>query len=127
MRARPESEGPYTAVRNALFDLASTRGAGVAVLFSGLPGQMVSEPSKSAQPVLLELEDCLMDALRDRLVKAGSGEDEPTLALRASVLSRANVGALRATVLAFHALPEEERTLDSARRLARQAFDILGA
>lgn len=125
VQARPEGEGPYTAVCNALFDLASTRGAGVAILFSGLPGQMFSQPTRSAQPVLLELEDCLMDALRDRLVKAGSEEDEQALALRASVLSRANVGALRATVLAFHALPEEERTLDSARRLARQAFDIL--
>ncbi|MFG1964820.1 hypothetical protein [Nonomuraea sp. NPDC049028] len=91
--------------------------AGVAILFSGLPGQMFSQPTRSAQPVLLELEGCLMDALRHRLVKAGSEEDEQALALRASVLSRANV-------LAFQALPEEERTLESARRPARQAFDI---
>ncbi|GAA3580126.1 hypothetical protein GCM10022419_072000 [Nonomuraea rosea] len=37
------------------------------------------------------------------------------------MLARADVGALRAVILAFHALPEEERTLESARG----AFDIL--
>ncbi|MEV4178658.1 hypothetical protein [Nonomuraea sp. NPDC049709] len=38
---------------------------------------------------------------------------------------RASVAALRATVLAFHELPEEERRLETARRLADQAFAIL--
>ncbi|SEG63969.1 hypothetical protein SAMN05444920_103632 [Nonomuraea solani] len=70
--------------------------------------------------VLLELEDGLADALRDRLAANDSG-------LRASVLARACVAALRATVLAFHELPEEERTLESARGLADRAFDVLRA
>ncbi|MEV0382051.1 TetR family transcriptional regulator [Nonomuraea sp. NPDC050643] len=124
VRARPAQEEPYTAVRNALLDLAATRSTGVALLFSGLPSRVFSDPARSAQPVLLELEDGLMDALRDRLTEAGH-EDGPALALRASVLARASVAALRATVLTFHALPEEGRTLEAARGLAGQAFDIL--
>ncbi|MGW4957915.1 hypothetical protein ACWEPL_11875 [Nonomuraea sp. NPDC004186] len=103
----------------------AVRGTGVALLFSGLPGQVFSHPARTAQPVLLELEDGLTAALHDRLGDSGGGQDERALSLRASVLARACVAALRATVLAFHALPEEERTLESARGLARQAFDIL--
>ncbi|MEV6032978.1 TetR family transcriptional regulator [Nonomuraea sp. NPDC052116] len=125
VRGRPAEEGPYLAVRNALFHLAAVRGTGVALLFSGLPGQVFSHPARTAQPVLLELEDGLTAALHDRLGDSGGGQDERALSLRASVLARACVAALRATVLAFHALPEEERTLESARGLARQAFDIL--
>ncbi|MEV0616618.1 TetR family transcriptional regulator [Nonomuraea sp. NPDC050404] len=117
VRERPAGEGPYTAVLNALSDLAAARGSGVAVLFTGLPGQVFSHPGRSAQPVLLDLEEQLARALHARL--------GPDAALRASVLARASVGALRATVLAFRELPEDERTVESARDLARQAFDIL--
>ncbi|MFB4279769.1 TetR family transcriptional regulator [Nonomuraea sp. MTCD27] len=138
VRARPVDERPYVAVRNALLDLAGTRTTGLALLFSGLPGRKLSHPTRAAHPVLLELEDGLAEALRDRLAavdgeggEGGEGgligdlDDERVRTLRASVLARASVAALRATVLAFHELPEEERRLETARHLADQAFAIL--
>ena len=63
-------------------------------------------------------------AVRNALLDL-AGTRTTGLALRASVLARASVAALRATVLAFHELPEEERRLETTRHLADQAFAIL--
>ncbi|MBB3724159.1 TetR family transcriptional regulator [Nonomuraea dietziae] len=121
VRARPGGEEPYAAVCNALLDLAEQRGMGVGILFSGLPGRAFSRSGNGS--VLLDFEDALMEALRDRLTTAGV--EAKGLRLRASVLARASVAAMRATVAEYHELPAAEQTLQAARGLLRRAFDML--
>ena len=127
VRARPEDEPPYTAVLHALFTLAGERGLGLGVLFSGPPARFVAQPTRPAQPVLLEFEDGLAEAIADRLGRVPADVDPRDLALRASVLARACVAAMRSTVIAYSALPESERTRESVLRLVRGAFDALGS
>ncbi|MEU6039426.1 TetR family transcriptional regulator [Actinomadura sp. NPDC047616] len=124
VRARPDAEPPYTAVFNALLTLADKRDSGLAVLFSGPPARFLSQPTRPAWPVLLELETGLADVLADRL--RASGEDDDHLDLRATVLARACVAAMRSTVFALSTLPEQERSLDKALHLAHRAFTALG-
>ena len=54
-----------------------------------------------------------------------NGEGETALALRASVLARASVAAMRSTLIAYSALPEQEKTLPELLRLIRETFAVL--
>jgi AcrR family transcriptional regulator len=152
VRARPADESPYTAVLGALLAITAERGVGLAIMFSGPPARFVSEPTRPAQPVLRELEDGLAVVLAERLSKnadgpaprgaaPGGGLDGVVsdggldgvvsdggldlLALRASVLARACVAAMRGTLIAYSALPEDRRTMQAVRGLVREAFATL--
>ena len=122
--ARPIEEAPYEAVCNALLAIASTRDAGFAILFSGPPARFLSRPTRVARPVLFEFENGIAEALIERL-GAESGDDHAVIELRASVLARASVAALRSTTIAYAALPERDKTLAEAVRLVRRAFAFL--
>lgn len=118
--AQPMDEPPYTAVLNALLAIAEERGAQLAILFSGPPARFMSRPSRST-PALLDFEDGVAEALAERLGAAG---DEPA-ALKASVLARASVAAMRSTVIAYTELPEAGRSPANALRLLQEAFAYL--
>ncbi|MFI7064707.1 TetR family transcriptional regulator [Kribbella sp. NPDC050124] len=121
IRSRPAGEPPYTAVLNALLAVAAKRSGGVGVLFSGPPARFVPS-SRRPDAVLLEFEDGIAGALMERL--DGSGEDAP---LRSSVLARAAVGAIRATLIAYSALPDHKKTMRAALHIAQDAFAVLQA
>ncbi|MEU6643328.1 TetR family transcriptional regulator [Saccharomonospora sp. NPDC046836] len=119
---RPAAEGPYQAVLGALLAIAARRESGLGILFSGPPARFLASPGRSASPVLLEFEEGVAAALAERL----AAEAEPdAAAFRASVLARASVGAMRSTLLAYSALPEEERTVARALDMVGDAFAIL--
>lgn len=118
--ARPAEEGPYDAVLGAALDLIADRGLGL--MFSGPPQRFPGQPVRQFLPVLTQFEEGLAGALEERLAADG----EPgAVALRAAVLARAAVGAMRSALFAYAALPEEERTPRSAPELLRAAFRYL--
>lgn len=122
VRNRPADEDPLTAVLQATIAMTTERG-GLGILFSGPPVDF--GPRRSRRPALLEFEDGLAAALADRLRAAGDPSSEQTLALRAGVFARAAVGAMRAVLVMYAALPESEQTLETAERLAIEAFAVL--
>ncbi|MGP4089451.1 hypothetical protein, partial [Streptomyces sp. KR55] len=73
-------------------------------------------------PVLSQFEEGLAEALRERLAEHDPDAATP---LRAAVLARAAVGAMRSALFAYTALPEEERTPALADELLRTAFGHL--
>jgi len=125
VRRRPAGEDPYTAVLNALFAVAAERGSGLGILFSGPPAQFLSTPTRPAQPVLREFEDGLAEAIGDRLRACELDGDPAVLELRASVLARASVAAMRSTLIAYAQIPEQDKTLPQALRLVQEAFAAL--
>ncbi|MFB8771282.1 TetR family transcriptional regulator [Streptomyces broussonetiae] len=117
---RPAGEGPYDAVLGAALDLIADRGLGL--MFSGPPQRFPGQPVRQFLPVLTQFEEGLAGALEERLAADG----EPgAVALRAAVLARAAVGAMRSALFAYAALPEGERTPRSAPELLRAAFRYL--
>ncbi|HEV7974932.1 TetR family transcriptional regulator [Amycolatopsis sp.] len=125
VRARPADEPPYPAVLNALLDVAAEREAGMGILFSGPPAQFLSPRTRAGAPVLFEFEAGLAEAIVSRLRHTSNGEGETALALRASVLARASVAAMRSTLIAYSALPEREKTPPELLRLIRETFAVL--
>ncbi|MFI6676846.1 TetR family transcriptional regulator [Kribbella sp. NPDC050470] len=120
IRNRPADERPYTAILNSLLALGAERSAGLGVLFSGPPARFAA-PTRNPDAVLLTFEDGIAEALAHRLRES----DDHNTALRASVLARAAVAAMRATLIAYSTLPDRERTLTTALRLVQDAFTVL--
>ncbi|MER6343916.1 TetR family transcriptional regulator [Streptomyces sp. NPDC001595] len=115
--ARPAAEDPYAAVLGATLEVAA--GGGVGLMFSGPPQRFPGQPTRQFLPVLSKFETGLAEALRERLA---AEDPEVATPLRAAVLSRAAVGAMRSALFAYTALPEEERTPVVARDLLLTAF-----
>lgn len=120
VRGRPAEESPYTAVLNVTLALAAGPDGRLNVLFSG-PPRRFTKP-KGQFSVLGQFEDGIADALADRLGGDGGAADS---ALRAAVLARASVGAMRSALTAYAARPEPDQTFDSAAELLRTAFAFL--
>jgi AcrR family transcriptional regulator len=120
VRDRPAGESPYAAVLCAILALTSDHGLGV--MFSGPPRRFVGRLTRISLPVLGQFEDGLAAALAERL--AGQQADSVT-ELRAGVLSRAAVGAMRAALAAYSALPDAGQTPAAARELLEAAFGHL--
>lgn len=119
---RPAEETPYQAVFGALLAVADGRASGFAILFSGPPAQFLTRPLRQGS-VLIEFENGVAAALAERLTRAGAPPEQ--VAFHASVLARASVAAMRSTVAAYAALPEQERCIERARELVTDAFAIL--
>ncbi|MFE6283684.1 TetR family transcriptional regulator [Streptomyces sp. NPDC057877] len=119
--ARPAGEGPYDAVLGAALELIADRGVGL--MFSGPPQRFPGQPVRQFLPVLTQFEEGLAGALEERL--SGAGEPEDAVALRAAVLARAAVGAMRSALFAYAVLPEGERGPEAAPDLLRAAFGCL--
>ncbi|MBC2901521.1 TetR/AcrR family transcriptional regulator [Streptomyces cupreus] len=118
--ARPAGEDPYTAVLGVCLDLIADGTPGL--MFSGPPQRFPGGPVRQLLPVLSKFEDGLTDALRERLAERDPGTATP---LRAAVLARAAVGAMRSALFAYAGLPEEERTPAVAHELLAAAFAYL--
>ncbi|MFD0314810.1 TetR/AcrR family transcriptional regulator [Streptomyces flavalbus] len=119
---RPAEEGPYDAVLGAALELIADRGVGL--MFSGPPQRFPGQPVRHFLPVLTQFEEGLAGALEERLAAGGDGPCEGVV-LRAAVLARAAVGAMRSALFAYAVLPEEERVPESAPELLRVAFSYL--
>ncbi|NGO73744.1 TetR family transcriptional regulator, partial [Streptomyces boncukensis] len=63
---RPAEEPPFTAVRNALLALADARVTTLGNLFSDAPARFFTNP-RPARPVLVDFENGVARALRERL------------------------------------------------------------
>ncbi|MEV6103954.1 TetR family transcriptional regulator [Streptomyces sp. NPDC051940] len=142
IRGRPAAEPPQTAILGTLLALADARGSGLAILFTGPPARMMGTPTRPALPVLFEFENGIAEAVRGRLRGGGAigGREDAAGAiggdtagdedadLRAAVIARAAVSAMRSALLA-HAdrtepdRPDPELFLD----LLRKSFGVLGA
>ncbi|WAZ21502.1 TetR/AcrR family transcriptional regulator [Streptomyces cinnabarinus] len=118
--ARPADEDPYASVLGACLELI-TDGA-PSLLLSGPPQRFPGRPVRQFLPVLSQFEDGLTEALRERLAEH---DPEAATPLRAAVLARASVGAMRSALFAYAALPEEERTTPTAHELLTSAFEYL--
>ncbi|WP_052440520.1 TetR/AcrR family transcriptional regulator [Streptacidiphilus anmyonensis] len=127
--ARPSAEPPLVALRNAVLEVARRNGTNPAVLLAGSgPLRGITRADGRAdgrgdKHLLYDMEQAVAAAFTDRLLR-GSG-DPASVALRASVLSRAGVGVLRAVRLAYGSLPETERSLVDPVDLVRDAFACL--
>lgn len=115
--ARPADEDPYTAALNAVLALVADRR--LALMFSGPPRRFGGRPMGHLPPVLGQFEDGLAKAFMERLAARDPATATP---LRAAVLSRAAVGAMRSALFEYTALPVQERTEGLARELLDTAF-----
>ncbi|MEU9730300.1 helix-turn-helix domain-containing protein [Streptomyces sp. NPDC048002] len=118
--SRPADEDPYAAVLGACLELIAA--GAPALMFSGPPQRFPGRPVRQFLPVLTQFEDGLADALAKRLAEHDPDAASP---LRAAVLARASVGAMRSALFAYAGLPEGERTPAVARELLATAFGYL--
>ncbi|WP_052433918.1 TetR/AcrR family transcriptional regulator [Streptacidiphilus melanogenes] len=129
IRDRPASEPPLLALRNAVLEVARRHGTNPAVLLAGSgPVHGITRPDgrtdgRGDKHLLHDMEQAVAVAFTERLSREGG---EPgAVALRASVLSRAGVGVLRAVRLAYGSVPETERLLVDPVDLVERAFACL--
>ncbi|MEV3860174.1 TetR family transcriptional regulator [Streptomyces sp. NPDC050095] len=118
VRKRPTDEPPYTALLHATLDLIKDQGLGV--MFSGPPRNLPGQPTRQSRAILGQFEDGIAEALAERL--GGQRPPSPDTALRAAVLSRAAIGATRAALAAYSALPDDRQNPTTALELLQAAF-----
>nr|WP_240979656.1 TetR/AcrR family transcriptional regulator [Streptomyces sp. HNM0574] len=100
IRARPAGEPPLAAVLQGLLALSrEPDGAGLAALYGGPPARFAARVSRPVLTVLLDFEDGIAAVLAERMAASPPAGD-PQRALRAAVLARAAVGAVRSALIA---------------------------
>ncbi|MEZ0067086.1 AcrR family transcriptional regulator [Streptacidiphilus sp. MAP12-20] len=133
IRARPASADPLRALRDAVLELARRHGSSPAVLFAA-PGPLRLDrdglgSGRGDRFLLQDVEEAVAAAFLDRMTaasSASSGAVGADLRLRAFVLARAGVGALREIRFTYGGLPEDERTTVEVPDLVHRAFAVLG-
>jgi AcrR family transcriptional regulator len=125
IRERPAAEALLEALRESVLEVARRNGANPAVLLAASgPLRVVNQAEgRGDRHLLYDMEEAVAAAFTDRLLRRG--EAAGAAALRASVLSRAGVGVLRAVRLAYGRLPEADRSVLDPADLVRQAFTVL--
>jgi AcrR family transcriptional regulator len=128
---RPADEPPYTAVLGGLLAAAGRLDGGLGILFVGVPPRAMSTGARRSS-VLTEFEDGIAEALGGRLAHRSPDEPARTRALRASVLARASVAAVRAALIAFTTRddapagpPPSVPPVEDFAELLREAFAVL--
>ena len=122
VRARPIDETPLTSIFEALAEVTDRSGLGP-LLESG-PAVAPVAASRLAK-VLVDWEDRLSDVLLDRFVGMTGAAPTQELVLRASVVARAAVSAIRASIRMVQiANSSGSPEADTAETL-REAFEIL--
>ncbi|WP_225826958.1 TetR family transcriptional regulator [Streptomyces naphthomycinicus] len=125
---RPADEPPYTAVLGGLFAAAGRLDGGLGILFVGVPPRAMSTGTRRGG-VLAGFEDGIAEALGDRLARRSPDEPAPARALRASVLARAAVAAVRGALIAFTTRDDSPADtpvpVEDFARLLREAFAVL--
>jgi AcrR family transcriptional regulator len=128
IRDRPAAEPPLAALRNAVLEVAHRNGTNPAVLLAGSgPLHVVArtEGARGDKHLLSYMEEAVADAFAERLLRERADGGGASVAMRASVLSRAGVGVLRAVRLAYGSVPEAERPSVDPVELLREAFACL--
>ncbi|MFI2200205.1 TetR/AcrR family transcriptional regulator [Streptomyces sp. NPDC020192] len=125
---RPAGEPPLRAVLNSLHAAAAGLDGGLAILVVGAPPRALAGQTRRTH-VLTDFEDGIAAALAERF--AGLDPEEPPRprALRASVLARASVAAVRGALL-MHTRGDTESgslAVDDFGRLLEEAFAVLCA
>lgn len=132
IRTRPADESPLVALREALLELARRHETNPAILLA-VPGPLQLEAQgrldvtgRGDRFLLHDLEEAVAAAFRERLGAAeGTAAGVEGAAFRASVLSRAGAGVLRAVRLAYGRLSEAEREAVDPVELLRAGFAAL--
>ncbi|OLZ62517.1 hypothetical protein AV521_41830 [Streptomyces sp. IMTB 2501] len=123
---RPAGEPPLTAVHNSLLAAAGRLDGGLAILFVGAPPRALTGRTRRTH-VLTDFEDGISDALAERFAAHDPEEPARRRALRASVLARAAVGAVRGALL-MHTRGGAEtgaRKVEDYATLLDEAFTVL--
>ncbi|GAA3100454.1 TetR family transcriptional regulator [Streptomyces echinatus] len=126
--ARPADEPPYTAVLGGLFAAAGRLDGGLGILFVGAPPRALSTGMRRSA-VLTDFEDGIAEALAARLAHRSPAEPAPARALRAAVLARASVAAVRSALIAFTTrdatTTDPPPPLEDFAALLHEAFAVL--
>jgi AcrR family transcriptional regulator len=124
---RPAAEPPLTAVLNSLVTVAGGRDAGLAILFVDAPPRALSTQAPLTH-VLTDFEDGIAEALDTRFTHQTPDVLPARRALRASVLARASVAAIRSAMIARAArvaTDPSHRFVDDFAAQVEEAFDVL--
>ncbi|WP_369386866.1 TetR family transcriptional regulator [Streptomyces sp. CG1] len=123
---RPAGEPPLTAVHNSLLAAAGRLDGGLAILFVGAPPRALTGQTRRTH-VLTDFEDGIGTALAERFAEHEPEEPVRRRALRASVVARAAVGAVRSALL-IHTRGAEatgSRKVADFAALLDEAFAVL--
>ncbi|MBL1084670.1 helix-turn-helix transcriptional regulator [Streptomyces actinomycinicus] len=124
---RPAAEPPYTAVLNGLIAAAARLDGGLGILFVGAPPRTLATGTRGTG-VLTAFEDGIAEALEGRLARQSPDEPARARALRASVLSRSSVAAVRSALIVFTTRdggPADPLAVEEFGRLLHEAFAVL--
>ncbi|KOV58229.1 hypothetical protein ADK64_37395 [Streptomyces sp. MMG1121] len=125
---RPADEPPYPAVLGGLLAAAGRLDGGLGILFVGVPPRAMSTGARRGS-VLAGFEDGIADVIGDRLARQSPNEPTRTRALRASVLARASVAAVRGALIAFttrdDAPADPPPSVEDFAGLLHEAFAVL--
>ncbi|MEU2616849.1 TetR family transcriptional regulator [Streptomyces sp. NPDC007157] len=124
---RPSAEPPLSAVLNGLLTAAAELDSGLAILFVGAPPRSLSGNAPRTH-VLTSFEDGIADALETRFARQAPDEPPHRRALRASVLARAAVAAVRGALIAYSydgTGDADHRSVDDFAALLTEAFEVL--
>ncbi|MEV6115273.1 hypothetical protein AB0L59_22865 [Streptomyces sp. NPDC052109] len=123
---RPADEPPLTAVHNSLLVAAGELDGGLAILFVGAPPRALTGQTRRTH-VLTEFEDGIMSALAERFAEHDPEERAQRRALRASVLARASLAAVRSALIMYTQGDEEagSRRIEDFPALLDEAFAVL--
>ncbi|MFB7837660.1 TetR/AcrR family transcriptional regulator [Streptomyces sp. NPDC056056] len=124
LTARPADEAPYTAMRNAVLELAAQYDVPPAVFITGPPGRLGPD-TRADRFLLSDLESALTEALLQRLKARAPETDEARLRLQAAVKARAGVSALRALFTLYARDDAGPRTISQFADLIQDAFAAL--
>ena len=124
IRARPIDETPLTSIFEALAEVTDRSGLGP-ILESG-PAVDPVAASRLAK-VLVDWEDRLSDVLLGRFAGLTGSAPTPKLALRASVVARAAVSAVRATIRTVQLGNASGSPAPDTAEVLREAFAVLAA
>ncbi|KUN01249.1 hypothetical protein AQI95_32820 [Streptomyces yokosukanensis] len=123
---RPAGEPPLAAVHNSLLAAAGRLDGGLAILFVGAPPRALTGQTRRTH-VLTEFEDGIGAALAERFAEHDPEEPARRRALRASVLARGAVGAVRGALLTHTRGYEAtgSRRVEDFAALLDEAFTVL--
>jgi len=99
VRERPAAESPLTAFREAIVAWLAATGTPPTILVSG-PAKSPGWQEDSVRALESDLEDALTRVFLDRFEAAGAERAARTTVLRAAILARAGVAAVRGMVVA---------------------------
>jgi AcrR family transcriptional regulator len=103
VRERPAAESPLTALREAIVDWLTETGTAPTMLVSGPPKSVHRDEHHEVHALKNELEGAITEAFLDRLATAGADRAARPTILRAAVLARAGVAAIRGLMIAYPA------------------------